>query len=273
MIRTERHDDVRRHIISWWRSRSVGYDVSVYAVRGVLVDCAFPGAAADVDRVLAAERPEAVIVTHQHEDHAGNVDRVAVSGTALVMSAATRNALASQPPMGAYRRFAWGSWRGLDAAAGAATEPRVEAMELVPTPGHSDDHHVVLDTATGTVFGGDLYLGVKVRVARPGEDPRALAASLRRIAALGPARFFCAHRGPVPDPAATLGAKADWIEETIGRIESLAARGWAPAAIRDEVLGREPWTTLVTAGDLSRLNLVRAVLESSGQGRGDPRIG
>ena len=35
------------------------------------------------------------------------------------------------------------------------------------------------DAERETVFGGDLFLGVRVRVAHPGEDPRQLARSVR----------------------------------------------------------------------------------------------
>lgn len=258
---TQQHDDVTRITLTWWRSAVLGYDVSVYLVDGVLIDTGFPGAAADVASLLAERRPRAVVVTHQHEDHAGNAELVPRSGIPLLMAASTRDALRSQPAMGAYRRFAWGSWRRPESAAAAAAigEP-IDALELVPTPGHSPDHHVVWDARTRTLFGGDLFLGVKVKVARPGENPRQLARSLRRAIALGPGRYFDAHRGLVPDPVGALAAKADWLEETIGLIDALANRGFPRDVIRDEILGREPPATLITAGDLSKFNFVNAVL-------------
>jgi glyoxylase-like metal-dependent hydrolase (beta-lactamase superfamily II) len=132
-------------------------------------------------------------------------------------------------------------------------------LELVATPGHSPDHHVVWDAERGILFAGDLFLGVKVRVARPMEDPRALAASARRAAALRPRVLLDAHRGIVPNAAEALLAKAAWLEETIGAIDERIARGWSDRAITGAVLGREDAVALVSRGDLSRLNFVRAV--------------
>src|SRR5574338_609356 len=100
-----------------------------------------------------------------------------------------------------------------------------DTLELIAAPGHSADHHVVWDRGTGTLFGGDLYLGVKVRIAHGHEDPRLLAKTLRAVASLGPARLFDAHRGFVPDPAPLLLAKADWTEEMIAAIEKRIGEG------------------------------------------------
>ena len=113
------------------------------------------------------------------------------------------------------------------------------------------------------LFAGDLFLGVKVRVARPGEHPRVLAKSLRAIAALSPLVMFDSHRGQVPEPVASLNAKADWLDETIARIDQLAAQGINDHSIRRAVLGAEDSTFYFSAGDLSRINFVRAVRRSA----------
>ena len=115
------------------------------------------------------------------------------------------------------------------------------------------------DAAEGTLFGGDLYLGVKVRIAHPGEDPRLLARTLRQIARLSPARLFDAHRGVVPNPTPLLVAKAEWTEEMVGDIERRIARGDSDAVIVRELFGGESLPGYFSAGDYSRINFVRAV--------------
>jgi glyoxylase-like metal-dependent hydrolase (beta-lactamase superfamily II) len=136
-------------------------------------------------------------------------------------------------------------------------------LELLHAPGHSADHHVIWDAERGTLFAGDLFLSVKVRVARPGEDPRVLVRSLRSIAALSPARMFDSHRGPIADPAAMLLAKAQWLEDVIGRIDALSRGGASEAEIVKGVFGREAFVGWISGGDLSRRNLVRAVLSTT----------
>jgi glyoxylase-like metal-dependent hydrolase (beta-lactamase superfamily II) len=268
MLRTERHDDVTRLAFASPVGRLVGYSASVYVVargaRSVLVDTAFARAG---DALLGALRAvhggraprEALagaVLTHAHEDHAGNAARLARLGVPLAMGAATRAAIASVAPIALYRRVTWGAMAPL-VEIPAPFDPA--PLVLLPTPGHSPDHHVLWDPERATLFGGDLFLGVKVRIAHEHEDPRALARSLRTAAALRPARLFDAHRGLVPDPVAALEAKAGWIEDTIAAVERLLDAGWPARRIRDEVLGREEFTGLVSFGEYSRTNLVRAV--------------
>ena len=73
---------------------------------------------------------------------------------------------------------------------------------------------------------------MKVRVAHPGENPRLVAQRVRAAAALAPRRLFDAHRGLVERPVPLLLAKADWLDETIGRIERRLAEGWSDRAVR-----------------------------------------
>jgi glyoxylase-like metal-dependent hydrolase (beta-lactamase superfamily II) len=131
-----------------------------------------------------------------------------------------------------------------------------------PTPGHSPDHHVVWDAERGTVFGGDLFIGVKVRIAHSDEDIRGQASVLRAVASWHPERYFDGHRGLLIDPVVQLRAKADWIDEMIAAIESRVHQGWEDRAIRDDVLGREDLTGVVSFGDYSRINFVRSVRSS-----------
>ena len=257
MIALTSHDDVTRLELSSRRSRLIGYSVSAYLVRGVLVDTGFPALARELERFLAERRPRGVLVTHEHEDHAGNVAVALRLGIPVGAATETVAALRTVGPIGFYRRYTWGTLRPLIPEAGATF--RDDALVLLPTPGHSPDHHVVWDAERGTVFGGDLFLGVRVRVAHAGEDPRRLVASLREIAALRPERLFDAHRGLVRDPAPLLTAKADWLEETIAAVDRRAAEGWSDRAIRREVLGREELAGYFSLGDYSRRNLVRAV--------------
>lgn len=257
MLRRHDLDGVIRAEFSTPRSRLVGYSVSCYAVDGVVIDAAAPVMRREYGAWIRAVAPSGVLVTHQHEDHAGNVNWLAKHGVPVGMAAATRDVLRAPGPVRLYRRLVWHEMRPL------VREPvpyEPSHAVLVPTPGHSADHHAVWLPERQWLFGGDLFLGVKVRVAHPGEDPHALLRSLREAAALGPRRLFDAHRGEVRDPVGALVAKADWLEATIARIRALHAQGWSVRAIRDAVLGREALAGYFSRGDYSRGNLVRSVL-------------
>jgi glyoxylase-like metal-dependent hydrolase (beta-lactamase superfamily II) len=256
MLRLERYDDVVRLHMSTARSRLVGYSVSAYLTRGALIDTGFPAVATALAAFLEHHRPAGVVLTHHHEDHAGNLELIATRGVAVAAPAQTVAMARAGDPHAFYRLFTWGAMPRLVSAL-SPFEPA--GLTLVHTPGHSRDHHVVWDAERETLFSGDLFLGVKVRVARPEEDPRVHVESLRTAAALRPKRLFDGHRGPVDAPVAALTAKADWMEHTIDRIDRRLDAGWSDRRAARDVMGREDLTYYFSAGDLSRVNFVRAV--------------
>jgi glyoxylase-like metal-dependent hydrolase (beta-lactamase superfamily II) len=257
MLRVTRYDDVFRLDMSCRQSRLLGYGASAYVVRGVLVDCGFPRAAPEVARFMEPQRLRGVMITHHHEDHAGNVAMVASRGVPIAMAPETRRMVEAPPPLEPYQRWIWGSPEPLELP---VTPFAPDDLQLIPTPGHSSDHHVVWDPGQRTVFGGDLFLGVKVRVARRDENLRQLAESLHRVLALGPRRLFDGHRGLVTDAAGALAAKVQWMEDTIGTIEGRHRAGVSESEVLRLVFGREALSGYITLGDYSRRNFVRSVI-------------
>jgi glyoxylase-like metal-dependent hydrolase (beta-lactamase superfamily II) len=258
MLRAERHDDVTQLTLESGWSRSMGFRVNVYAVRGVLIDTAFHDVRADLGAWLDANPMDGAIVTHYHEDHAGNVELLAARGVPMWIAPATLAKVRAPDAILRYRRWCWGAQPPLISAFRSFTH---RSLELIHTPGHSTEHHVVWDAERETIFGGDLFLGVKVRVTHPWprEDVRAQIASIRKVIALKPTRYFDAHRGPVRDPVAQLTAKADWTEETVGKIDALIERGLGDREIVRALFGGEDKWSFITQYDYSRRNYVGSV--------------
>ncbi|MEP7344579.1 MAG: MBL fold metallo-hydrolase [Gemmatimonadaceae bacterium] len=259
MIRAERQGDVTCYTLTGWRNRSVKLTVNIFELRGVLIDSGFPRAASDVSAIIERVRPRGVFITHRHEDHAGNAELVAGLGIPLTLPVATSAALRDPHPLGFYRRYTWGS---PDALRSPLTPFVPNDFELRATPGHSEDHHVVWDLETGTLFAGDLFLGVRVRVAHHNEDPRATVRSLRMAIQWDPGRMFDGHRGVVKTPRSALAAKADWMDETIARIDALTEGGHTDREILRLVSPGFDLMGAFSMGDYSRLNFVRAVQRS-----------
>ena len=236
----------------------MGLTVSAYSVRGALVDTGFHDVRADLHQWIDANRVDGAIVTHYHEDHAGNVESLAARALPMWIPPATLEKVRAPERIFWYRRCCWGSQPPLVSPVVPFAHP---SLELIHTPGHSNEHHIVWDAERETVFGADLFLGVKVRVTHPWprEDVRAQIASIRKVIALNPQRYFDGHRGPVPDPVAQLTAKADWTEETVQRIDALIDRGDGDDEIAKAIFGGEDKWSLVTSYDYSRRNYVGSV--------------
>ena len=136
---------------------------------------------------------------------------------------------------------------------------RSETLVAVPTPGHCADHHAIWEPTTRSLFSGDLFLGVAVRIAHHDEDPWQLIESLERAAALEPVRMFDAHRGLVPDAAAALRTKAAWTRQLIATITQCISRGDTDVQILKSVMGGESLTGVASGGEYSRRNFIRNV--------------
>jgi glyoxylase-like metal-dependent hydrolase (beta-lactamase superfamily II) len=252
---------VRRLRMRSWRGALAGYDVSAYLLGDVLVDTGFPRGGRTLMDAVVAMRPRGVVLTHWHEDHAGSAPALAARGVPMSMHARCEALLRERPAIRFYRRAVWGQTPSVGAPlVGFDVAP----LALVETPGHSEDHVAVWDAERRILVSGDLFLGVKVRVAHEeDESPRALVASLRRAAALEPRLLLDAHRGVVRDAAVALRAKAEWNEEQIGEIERLHAAGVSEREIVKRLFGGESLVGWVSGLEYSRRGFVRAVLRES----------
>ncbi|MEK7402285.1 MAG: MBL fold metallo-hydrolase [Gemmatimonadota bacterium] len=257
MIEFTQYGDVQRLRMWTLRSRAVGYDSSAYFVRGVLIDTGPFHVRGGLGRALRELRPRGVVVTHWHEDHAGNAAMVAANGFPMWMHEYTERQLRAFPRVKFYRHFTWGRPGNLRGDV-ARFDPA--PLQVIATPGHSPDHHAVWDAETRTLFSADLWLGVKVRAVAASERPRQIIASLTRAIELDPVRVFDAHRGLVDRPVPALEAKRAWLEETIGAVERALAAGDSEDHILRAVLGGEESTGFFSEGEYSRRNFVKAVM-------------
>ena len=256
MIQLVRHGLVSEVVLSTAVSRTVGFRVSAFYHRGLVIDTGFPRMAETFFSWLATVPVAGFIVTHFHEDHAGNLGLVTARGMPATVSADTlrrHRDLLRVPP---YRWVVWGHPH----VSVRDPEPADHPFQLIPTPGHSVDHLAVYDPDARIVFSGDLFLGVKAALAHADESPSTMVASLRTVAALNPKAVFDSHRGSLRDPGATLMSKADWLEGTIEAIRTAGRAGQPAVVIVREILGGEDRTALVSFGQRSKRNFVQAVL-------------
>jgi ribonuclease/clavin/mitogillin len=254
--RVERHGDVVRLAMMSTAGRAIGLGVSTYVMNGVMIDSGFPRAEDHVLRAIRELGVRGVIVTHWHEDHAGNVDALAAARVPILLRDDTKQIVNVAAPVQMYRRLVWGQPRPL-----TSTHDVFDAgdFEMIHTPGHSPDHQVVWDARSRTLFSGDLWLGVRARVMHPAEDPYVMIESLKRVLALEPSRMFDAHRGLVANPVSAIRSKIDWLSETVGEIEMRIRRGESDSEIVRGVLGGEEFASYVSFGEYSRRNLVKVV--------------
>jgi glyoxylase-like metal-dependent hydrolase (beta-lactamase superfamily II) len=259
MIERTTFGDVQRLRMVSWQSRLFGYDVSTYLVRGVLVDAGPWHLRHDLLNALQESPVRGCVVTHWHEDHAGNVPALAAEAVPMWMAPYTEQTLRAPFSPKLYRRFTWGEPPRLSGSV-KAFDPA--PLEVIHAPGHSTDHHVVWDSETRTLFSADLWLGVRVRAVSETENPYAHIQSLERAIALKPERMFDAHRGFVENPVAALSAKLVWLRGIVRQVEESLDRGDSDQNILREILGGEESLGWLSRGEYARRNFARAVRQS-----------
>lgn len=240
----------------------------VYLVDDLLIDTGPPCTASELTAVLRDHGLSQVVNTHQHEDHVGGSAAVRDAfGIVPRAPAMTIPLLENPPQIEIYRRIVWGRPRSVGATpiGDAPIKTPRHRFQLIHTPGHCFDHHVLFEPDQRWLFSADLYLAERAKYLRTDEDLGQLMTSLRRVTGLEPEVVFCAHAGIIRDGTTALRRKIDYWQQLIENVHQLHGQGLSPRAIRDRLLGSEGWMTRVSLGHFSKLNLVNAALALSGK--------
>ncbi len=238
--------------------------VICYHVGDVLLDTGAYWTRPSLHRMLQGYPIRHILLTHYHEDHAGNAAFLQRDlGVPVYGNPLTRRLLANKIPLKPYEHYIWGK-----------LEP-VEIRELtgefvsgdyvftpVHTPGHSPDHYVYLEKKRGWLFSGDMFLGVKIKYFRSDEDIVVTIKSLRNILELEFDKLFCGHNPQLENPKSLVRAKADHLQQIVDTAAHWLALGLGDKEIlRRMVKGHESWMTRAfTLGDVGYHHMVRSAL-------------
>jgi len=247
-------------------TRGLGFPVSCYLLEDLLIDTGFVKTSHLLVDFLRGRQISAVACTHHHEDHAGACGLVARQHAVPVFlnqpESRFSEGLSAMRP---YRLVYWGR------PAPYQPEPmppelktRGANLQCLPTPGHSATHCVFFQPENKILFSGDLFVAPGATAILLYENPYQHIASLRRAAALHPALMLSGHGLELKDPTPLLLAKAEAIEKAAQMAVALHRQGLSPKKIVTEVFSNGWWRdrayALLTAGEFSRLNFVKAAI-------------
>jgi glyoxylase-like metal-dependent hydrolase (beta-lactamase superfamily II) len=234
------------------------YWVSAFSAGAVMIDAGAPRTRRGLAGWARSRRIEAVLNTHHHEDHVGGDSVMAALGAEILAPEASLGRLAHPPRIQTFRHVVWGRPRPLGARPLA---PRGEAggltFEVIPTPGHSDDHVAIRIPETGWLFTGDAFVHERIRYAQADEDAAEALRSLRALAAYDFGEVFCGHAGYVRRGKEAIRRKIEHLEEVGARARRLGEEGLDDRAIAERIFGKLGAWHWITRGWFSEVNLVR----------------
>jgi len=241
------------------------YYTAAYWVDGLLIDTGCPRTSRELLSVIEELGLERIVNTHSHEDHIGGNALLQERFGVEILAHPLALPILANPKrlhLQLYRRLIWGS------PASSQGSPIGEMMttgrysfQVVPTPGHSEDHISLYEPHQGWLFTGDAYIGGVDRTLQTGSDIYAIIASLKRLSALPAKRLFQGSGTVRDDPQETIEKKVGYLEELGEKVWQLHSEGLSPKETRDRLLGRDLPIAYWTLGHFSGLNLIRSYLK------------
>jgi glyoxylase-like metal-dependent hydrolase (beta-lactamase superfamily II) len=236
--------------------------VYCYAVGDTLVDTGLAGHGDALAAFARAAGIRRAVITHHHEDHAGNAGRLADEGIEVMAGAGTAAIVAHGFPIRFYQHFLWGKSRPAHAGV-LGDEVRIGpyAAQVVPAPGHCLDQVVFFVPAEGWLFSGDAFIHERIKLFRRDEDFAATVATLERLLGLDFDALLCAHRPRFTRGKEALAAKLSWLRDIEGRVRVLAEAGAGTAEIARRIaLPQAAPLMRIALGDVSTGNIVHSIL-------------
>lgn len=237
--------------------------VHCFAVGDTLVDTGLACESPAMARFARDAGIRRALLTHHHEDHAGNAALLAGRGVEVLASTRTAPLVERALPIRFYQHVLWGAAPPAQATPFPGATTRIGRFEgrVVPAPGHCDDQVAFHVPSEGWLFSGDAFIHERVRVFREDEDFAVTVATLERLCALDFDVLLCAHRPRASGGKAALQAKLAWLRGLEAQVRELEGRGaGAREIVARLALGEGRAFFRLTFGDVSSANLVRSIL-------------
>jgi glyoxylase-like metal-dependent hydrolase (beta-lactamase superfamily II)/predicted DCC family thiol-disulfide oxidoreductase YuxK len=258
---------------------------------GVLIDPGSPRMRRSLARHLRRMPPggiRAVAATHHHEEHVGNLNWAAqTTATPLYLSSDTASLLASPGRLPWVRAAIIGQPEALRPPfeiLQSGIQTKHGHLEVIPTPGHCDDHIVFYDRSEKVLIAGDAFMGSYFATPNADVESCKWIDTLERLLTLdievlveghGHVHTLCPDFPEISgvvireDPREALHKKLQYLVWLRQQIESGKREGLAPCAVEAtcfpwgrgrawESFSKNELIRVLSLGHFSRSELVRS---------------
>ena len=242
----------------------------IYRIGETLIDAGPSNQWSTIKRVLKPLDIKTLLITHHHEDHSGNANRIAkLKKLKPYAPLLGRSKLAKGYPTPLLQKIIWGSPLKVeteilpDQLLINADTPSQAKVIAIPTPGHAKDLTCLFLPEQKYLFSGDMYISKSLKYLRSDENLEQLIHSLKKLIALDFEILFCPHRGIVEEGKKALEEKLQNLLNLCSEAQKLMAQGFKEQDIIVQLLGPEDGLAKISKFNISKGNLIRQAMTYS----------
>ena len=239
----------------------------IYRLGETLIDAGPTNQWPTIKRVLKPLSIKTLLITHHHEDHSGNANRISKLKKLLPYAPLLgQEKLAKGYPTPLIQKLIWGSPLKVKTQTlpeeliineGSESQTTVIA---IPTPGHAKDLTCLFFPQQKYLFSGDMYISKSLKYLRSDENLSQLIDSLKKLIALDFEILFCPHRGIVIEGKQALEDKLQNLLTLCSQSQELMQQGLSEADIVVKLLGPEDGLAKLSKFNISKGNLIRQAM-------------
>ena len=239
----------------------VKLNVYSFYVDGVLIDCGAHSLRKQFQTFFEPLDIERVVITHAHEDHVGCAKYLSDKGIPIYMDPLNIEETAQKAKYPIYRKIFWGIRPPIKALPIEETfESKKYQWHTIATPGHAADHVAYLNTSTGQLFSGDLFVTPRTKLILREENIPQLIRSIEKVMSYDFEEMFCCHAGYIKDGKRAFQMKLDYLNELTYKVKSLAKEGKDVDEIKKILFPRHYQLETVSRGEWHSKNIITSIL-------------
>lgn len=239
----------------------------IYRIGETLIDAGPTNQWSTIKRVLKPLTIKTLLITHHHEDHSGNANRISkLKKLTPYAPLLGQDKLAKGYPTPLIQKLIWGSPLKVQTQTlpeslivNENSDSQVQVV-AIPTPGHAKDLTCLFLPEQKYLFSGDMYISKSLKYLRADENLTQLIDSLRKLIELDFEILFCPHRGIVEQGKKALEEKLENLLDLCNNSQKLMKDGLDEEQIVNKLLGPEDGLAKMSKFNISKGNLIRQAM-------------
>lgn len=258
-------DSMTIYRLGWSPAGKPLMTVCLYVLDDLMIDTGQPLMKKEVLDIASAHRISKVMVTHHHEDHAGNAGDIhKLTGARILAGSLTAAKIKNSIRIMPYQYLVWGRSSPCEAEIFPdVIEHGDYKLEPIFTPGHAKDHNIFYEKNRGWLFSGDLYIGSRIRFFRSDENLVDQIESIKKACMLDFDVLLCGHNPVFDSGKEALKKKLSFLEDLYGRCHDIWLKGTPiNKAVRELSLKEATVVRLLSCGNASLENIIYSAYKS-----------